>query len=88
MVSEVVTLTNPSGMHMRPAQLFIKEMTPFNCDVTIVANGHEVNAKSIINLMAACIKKGTEIEIRCNGADEQAALQAAVALVRSGLGET
>ena len=87
MVSKTVQVINPMGMHMRPAQLFIKTITPFACDVTILANGQEINAKSIMNLMAACIKQGTESEIQCNGADEEAALKAAVELVESGLGE-
>lgn len=64
MVSANVKVVNPMGMHMRPAQLFIKEVTPFGCDVTIVFNGKEINGKSIMNLMAACIKQGSEIEIR------------------------
>ena len=58
MVSANVKIVNPMGMHMRPAQLFIKEVTPFGCDVTIVFNGKEINGKSIMNLMAACIKQG------------------------------
>ena len=58
MVSANVKVVNPMGMHMRPAQLFIKEVTPFGCDATIVFNGKEINGKSIMNLMAACIKQG------------------------------
>ena len=79
MVSATTKVVNPMGMHMRPAQLFINTVTPFTCDVTIV--------KSIMNLMAACIKQGAEIEIRCDGQDEEACLKAAVALVDAGLGE-
>ncbi len=87
MVSANTTIVNPMGMHMRPAQLFVNEMTPYDCDVTIQFGGKEINGKSIMNLMAACIKQGSKIEIRCDGKDEQAALKAAVALVESGLGE-
>lgn len=87
MVSANVKVVNPMGMHMRPAQLFIKEVTPFGCDVTIVFNGKEINGKSIMNLMAACIKCGSELEVRCTGDDEQAALDKAVSLIESGLGE-
>ena len=87
MVSANTTIVNPMGMHMRPAQLFVNEMTPYDCDVTILFGGKEINGKSIMNLRAACIKQGSEIEIRCDGKDEQAALKAAVALVESGLGE-
>ena len=87
MVSAKVTLTNPQGMHMRPAQLFVNTINAYPCDVTILHNGGTVNARSIMNLMAACIKCGTEVEIQCSGEQEQACRDAAVALVKSGLGE-
>lgn len=87
MVSAKTKVINPMGMHMRPAQLFIKTVTPFQCDVTVIAGDREMNGKSIMNLMAACIKQGTDIEIRCDGPDEEACLKAAVELVDAGLGE-
>lgn len=87
MVTAKTKLVNPMGMHMRPAQLFIKTITPFQSDVTIVGNGHEINAKSIMNLMAACLKQGTELEVRCEGPDEAEALKAAVEIIEAGLGE-
>ena len=63
MVSAKVKVINPMGMHMRPAQLFIKEVTPFGCDVSINFNGKDINGKSIMNLMAACIKQLSLIHI-------------------------
>ena len=87
MVSAKEKVINPMGMHMRPAQLFIKEVTPFGCDVNINFNGKDINGKSIMHLMAACIKQGSEIEIKCSGEQEAEALKEAVALVESGLGE-
>ena len=87
MVSAKTKIVNPMGMHMRPAQLFVKAVTPFPCHVTLVFNGKEINGKSIMNLMAACIKQGSEIEIQCCGEQEAEALKAAVELVESGLGE-
>ncbi|HIT31367.1 MAG TPA: HPr family phosphocarrier protein [Candidatus Enterenecus stercoripullorum] len=87
MVSAKTKIVNPMGMHMRPAQLFVKAVTPFPCHVTLVFNGKEINGKSIMNLMAACIKQGAEIEIRCDGDQEAECLKAAVDLVDSGLGE-
>ena len=87
MVSAKTKVVNPMGMHMRPANLFVKEVTPFKSDVTIIFNNEEINAKSIMNMMAACIKTGSEVEIRCEGPDEEAALKAALLLIESGLGE-
>ena len=87
MVSEKVTVINPQGMHMRPAQLFVNTLSAYTCDVTILFGKNKINARSIMNLMAACIKCGSEIEIQCDGEQEAQALKAAVVLVKSGLGE-
>lgn len=87
MVSQKVTLTNGSGLHMRPAGVLATAMAPFASDVTIVADGKEVNAKSLMAIVAAGIKVGTEIEIVANGSDEQEALDKAIELIESGLGE-
>ena len=87
MVSAKVKLTNAQGMHMRPAQLFVNTITAYPCNVTILYNERVINARSIMNLMAACIKCGSEIEIQCSGEKEQECLDAAVALIKSGFGE-
>lgn len=87
MVTAKTKIVNPQGMHMRPAQLFVNTMAKYKSDVTIVFNGKNINAKSIMHLMAACIKQGSEIEIRCSGDREEECLKAAVALVEAGLGE-
>ena len=87
MVTAKTKLVNPQGMHMRPAQLFVNTMAKYKSDVTIIFNGKSINAKSIMHLMAACIKQGSEIEIQCCGEQGPEALKAAVELVESGLGE-
>lgn len=87
MVSKETKIVNPMGMHMRPAGMFAQAMMKYDSDVTLVFGDKEVNAKSIMNLMAACIKQGAEIEIRCDGDGEADCLKAAVELVDSGLGE-
>lgn len=58
---------------MRPASLVAGEMGKFKSEITIFFNGNEVNVKSIMNLMAACIKCGSEMSISFSGEDEQAA---------------
>ncbi len=88
MVSECVTLTNSQGLHMRPATQFVKEMNNFDAVVSLHAGGRETNGKSVMALMAACLRGGTEVEVRCSGRQEAAALQRAVELIKSGFGET
>lgn len=87
MLSNSVKVTNEQGLHMRPAGLFAKEMGSFHCDVNIVFNDKKINAKSVMNIIAACIKCGSEITIECDGEDEQAAMDAAMALAENGFGE-
>ena len=83
MVSQKVTVSNPEGLHMRPAGVFTKAMAAFESSVNIKFNGADFNGKSIMNVLAAGIKCGSEIEIECSGADEQAALDKAVELVQT-----
>ena len=87
MVSKRTKNINPMGLHMRPTGMFAQEMMKFSCDVSLIIQDREINAKSIMNLMAACIKCGSELEVRCNGEDEQAALDKAIELIEGGLGE-
>ena len=87
MVSRKVTIINPTGLHLRPAGLFCKEAVNYKCTVHFLHRGSEGNAKSVLSVLGACIKKGDEIEIICDGEDEERALEAMVGLVESGLGE-
>ncbi len=83
MVSKRLIIRNPEGLHMRPAAVFAEEMGKFECEITISTENDEVNAKSILSIMTACIKCGTEINLRCDGADEEEAMEKAVSLIVS-----
>lgn len=87
MVSQKITIQNEQGMHMRPAMEFAQAMADFEADVSLKHNGSAINGKSVINIMAAAIKCGNEIEVECNGPDEEAALAKAIAMFESGFGE-
>ena len=87
MVSGKVTIVNTLGLHARPAGLFVKEMAAFKSDITIINGEKKVNAKRVMQMMRACIKCGTEIEIQCNGPDEAEMLQHAIEIIQSGLGD-
>jgi phosphocarrier protein len=62
-------------------------MAKFDSDVTINFNGKATNGKSLLNIIGACIKCGSEVEIQCDGADEEEALKTAIEMIESGLGE-
>ena len=87
MVSKTLIITNAQGFHMRPASVFAGAMAKFPCKVFIKFNGNEYNAKSPLNLMAACMKCGSEIELVCDGDQENEALAAAAEMIQNGFGE-
>lgn len=87
MVSKEFTVKNTMGFHMRPANVFVTEMTKFASEVNIKFGGKTINGKSIMNIMAACIKCGSVITVECTGDDEQAMLEKASELIESGFGE-
>lgn len=87
MVSKKITIINAQGLHMRPAMEFAQAMSEFESEVTLKYNGSDFNGKSVINIMAGGMKCGSEIEIVCNGADEQTALDKAIEMIQSGFGE-
>ena len=85
MVSKDTVVVDKMGLHMRPANKFISAMTKYRSDITIDIGSNKINGKSIMNIMAACIKYGSHITIICDGEDEQAMLDEAVSLIESGL---
>lgn len=87
MVSQKVIISNPTGLHLRPAGIFCNAAVQFESKITFVHRNTTANAKSVLSVLAACIKKGDEIELVCEGKDEKDALEAMVRAVEDGLGE-
>lgn len=87
MVSQKIIVKNEQGLHMRPAGAFVKLASKYKCNITIAANGKKINGKSVMNLIGACIKCGTEMEIKCDGDNEKEALNTLIDFVESSMGE-
>ena len=88
MVSEKVTIVNPSGLHLLNAVNLSNSVSRYKSSMsfTYENNGMQgtVNLKSILSIVAAGIKQGETIEICSSGEDEEEALRAAVAAIKSG----
>lgn len=87
MVSQKVMIKNPTGLHLRPAGILCKEAMNYKSLITFNFRETTANAKSVLSVLGACIKSGDEIELVCDGADEEQALAALVAVIEDGLGE-
>ncbi len=87
MVSKKLIIKNEAGLHARPASVLAREATLCDCDVMIKVGEKTIVVKSVLNIMAAVIKKGAEIELVCDGPDEVTSLERLSALIESGLGD-
>ena len=86
MVSQKVTIKNPTGLHLRPAGVLCKEAMQFKSLITFTFRENTANAKSVLSVLGACVKSGDEIEIHCDGEDEKEARRTLVAAIGYGLG--
>lgn len=87
MKTEKIVLENETGLHARPASELAKLASKFKCNVKINANGKTIDAKSILSIMSAGIKAKTEIEIECDGEDEENAIKEIVEAFKNKFGE-
>ena len=87
MVSQRVMISNPTGLHLRPAGVLCNKAMEFESRITFQFNNYHANAKSMLSVLGACVKSGDEIELCCEGADEETALKEVVAAINAGLGE-
>jgi phosphotransferase system HPr (HPr) family protein len=84
-------LRNPSGLHARPAALFVKTAAGFDADVRVTNltrnPAKSAAARSLLGVLGLGISSGHEIRITAEGADADAAIDTLRDLVESGLGE-
>ena len=87
MIKQVATINNKLGLHARASAKLTKLAGSFVCEVHLSRNGRRVNAKSIMGVMMLAAGVGSEVEIETSGGDEQAAMDAIVALIGDKFGE-
>ena len=85
MVSQLVKITNPTGLHLHAAGNLCREAMKYKSKITFDYKGNVSNAKSVLSVLAACIKLGDEITLSCEGEDEEEALQHLSVYIASGL---
>jgi len=89
MYTRNVIIQNRTGIHARPASEFVACAGQFQSKVTVrpVNEEDDVNAKSIMLILALGLGQGDEIVITAKGEDETEVVDALVALVESKFGE-
>jgi phosphocarrier protein len=87
MIKTTATISNKLGLHARASAKLTKLAGSFKCDVFMARGERRVNAKSIMGVMMLAAGIGTAVEIETNGPDEQAAMDAIIALIDDKFGE-
>ncbi|CAA7600119.1 Phosphotransferase system, HPr histidine phosphorylation site [Acididesulfobacillus acetoxydans] len=87
MRTETVTILNETGLHARPASLFVQTASRFKAEVSLEKSGKRVTAKSILGVLSLGVTQGDQVVLTCVGPDEEEALGQLVELVHSKFGE-
>lgn len=82
-----VTVTNPSGLHARPAAELARLAGAVTSAVWLKVGDRTVDASSVLSVMASGVKSGQAVVVECEGDEAEADLAAVVAAIESGLGE-
>ncbi|MBS1479050.1 MAG: HPr family phosphocarrier protein [Angelakisella sp.] len=93
MYQRKTTIINRTGIHARPASVFVNEAKKFQSNITICnlslnEQNNTANAKSIIKVLTLALSQGSEVEVSAEGVDEKEAVDVLIELIDSGFGET
>lgn len=83
MVSRTATIKNESGVHARPAAVFVKMANRFPCEIFVEKDNQRINGKSIMGLMMLALTRDSRITVIAEGENEEAAVAALCALVEN-----
>lgn len=75
MLTKAFIIKNPSGLHARPASLFVQKATSYPCNIHVIKGSKKVNGKSIMGLMTLGAAMGEEIILEIDGEGEQQAME-------------
>ena len=87
MIKTSATISNKLGLHARASAKLTKLAGSCPCEVWISRGERRVNAKSIMGVMMLAAGLGATVELETNGVDEQAAMDALLAMMADKFGE-
>ncbi len=87
MIEREVTIINKLGLHARAAAKLVSTASAYASEIQIQREGQAVNGKSIMGVMMLAASRGTQLLLRVEGADEDAAINALQTLIASRFGE-
>jgi len=83
----IVKINSDAGVHARPAMMLVRSAMKYPCEIFLLKDDIEANAKSIMGVLALAITKGSEITVRADGENEKEAVQELITLINSNFNE-
>ncbi|OGW76039.1 MAG: hypothetical protein A2Z72_02150 [Omnitrophica bacterium RBG_13_46_9] len=83
MVEKKLVIKNKSGLHARPAAIFVQIANKYDCEITVRKGNQKVNGKSIMGIMMLAAEMGSKIVIVAEGDDAVQAVQELESLLLS-----
>ncbi|HEV8582044.1 MAG TPA: HPr family phosphocarrier protein [Thermoanaerobaculia bacterium] len=83
MIEHETEIINRLGLHARAAAKLVHTAGGFQSRVTVLKDGEEVDAKSILGLLLLAAGQGSRVTVRCEGQDEEQAMRAVTQLIAS-----
>jgi phosphocarrier protein len=81
MIEKEVEIVNRLGLHARAAAKLVHTAGGYQSRVTVIRDGEEVDAKSILGILLLAAGQGSRLTLRCEGGDEEEALRAVTSLI-------
>ncbi|MFH1879148.1 MAG: HPr family phosphocarrier protein [Candidatus Omnitrophota bacterium] len=75
MIKMEIVIKNRTGLHARPAAIFVQIANKYESDITIIKDDQEVNGKSIMGILMLAAERGSKIILTADGSDEEAAMR-------------
>lgn len=87
MIQQDTKIVNRLGLHARAAAKLVHLAGRYESDIWLLRDGEEVDAKSILGILLLAAAQGSEVRIRCDGRDENEAIEAITKLFANGFEE-
>jgi phosphocarrier protein len=85
--TRTVTIVNSTGMHLRPAKLFVELASRFESRIELIKDDLRIDGKSILSILTLGAGQGTQVALHGTGPDARAAVDALAELIELGFPE-
>lgn len=87
MLQEVLTVTNPKGIHARPSAMIVETAGKMDATIRFVFGNEKIDATNIMDVLSMGAACGAEITVTVDGGDERAAMQRMKEIFASNFGD-